>query len=410
MTAPTPTAQTPTALRGRADRGIGPAAAVWLVARREVSTKLRDKGFLLSTLFIMVVILGSATIPVLAGGSSSYTVGVVGTAPELESAITAQAGAAGADVQVSRYADVGAARAAVRSGAADAAVDGGTVIVDSSLSPELGQVLDAAAAGVVARERLARSGIDAAQVTAAFDVPPLDVQPLDPNAERDQQRQVVAFVGVVVLYGLMILIGQYVAVGVVEEKSSRVVELLLATIKPWQLLAGKVLGLGLLGVAQLLIIGVVGTGTAIGFDVLVVPGDAIGTVASVVGWFILGYALYAAVFAAGASLVARQEDLQSVLLPTILVLVAAFVVSIQAAQSPDGLLARITSLVPGLSPLVMPVRAAAGNVPWWEILLAVALMLVAIVAVVRLGGRVYAGALLRTRGKVKVREALAASR
>jgi len=403
MTAPTPSP-------GRADRGIGPAAAVWLVARREVSTKLRDKGFLLSTLFIMVVILGSATIPVLAGGSSSYTVGVVGAAPGLESAITAQAGAVGADVQVSRYADAGAARVAVRSGAADAAVDGGTVIVDSSLSPELGQVLDAATAGVVAQERLARSGIDAGQVAAAFDVPPLDVQPLDPNAERDRQRQVVAFVGVVVLYGLMILIGQYVAIGVVEEKSSRVVELLLATIKPWQLLAGKVLGLGLLGVAQLLIIGVVGTGAAIGFDVLAVPGDAIGTVASVIGWFILGYALYAAVFAAGASLVARQEDLQSVLLPTILVLVAAFVVSIQAAQSPDGLLARITSLVPGLSPLVMPVRAAAGNVPWWEILLAVALMLVAIVAVVRLGGRVYAGALLRTRGKVKVREALSASR
>lgn len=169
----------------------------------------------------------------------------------------------------------------MRSGAADAAVDGGTVIVDSSVSPELGQVLDAAAAGVVVRERLARSGIEAGQVAAAFDVPPLDVQPLDPNAERDQQRQVVAFVEVVVLYGLMILIGQYVAIGVVEEKSSRVVELLLATIRPWQLLAGKVLGLGLLGVAQLLIIGVVGTGAAIGFDVLAVPADAIGTVASV---------------------------------------------------------------------------------------------------------------------------------
>ncbi|MGI8694939.1 MAG: ABC transporter permease [Geodermatophilaceae bacterium] len=128
-----------------------------------------------------------------------------------------------------------------------------------------------------------------------------------------------------------------------------------------------------------------------------------------IGWFVLGYAFYAAVFAAGAALVSRQEDLQSVLLPMIIVLVAAFVVAIQAAQNPDGLLARITSLVPALSPMVMPVRSAGGGVAWWEIVVAVVLMLAAIALVIRLAGRIYAGALLRTGGKVKVKEALAGS-
>ncbi len=127
-----------------------------------------------------------------------------------------------------------------------------------------------------------------AEVAQALSVPPLELVRLDADAERNAQRQVIAFLGVAVLYGLLILMGQYVAMGVVEEKSSRVVELLLSTIKPWQLLAGKVIGLGLLGLAQLLVVCVAGLSAAIAFDVVAVPGDAIGTMAQVIGWFVLG--------------------------------------------------------------------------------------------------------------------------
>ena len=113
----------------------------------------------------------------------------------------------------------------------------------------------------------------------------------------------------------------------------------------------------------------------------------------------LGYAFYAAIFAVAASLVSRQEDLGTVIMPTTLVLVVAFFVGIQACgRLRTAPLAAITSYVPGLSPLVMPVRQAAGDVALWEIALAVVLMLVAIALIVRLGGRVYAGALLRTGG------------
>jgi len=189
-----------------------------------------------------------------------------------------------------------------------------------------------------------------------------------------------------------------------------VVELLLATMRPWQLLAGKILGLGVLGLAQIVVIVVVGVGGALAFDVVDVPGDVVGTAVSVVAWFVLGYAFYAAIFATAASLVSRQEDLGTVLMPTTLVLVGALVIGIQAAGDPGGTLATVTSFVPGLSPLVMPVRQAAGQVAAWEIALAVVLMLVAIALVVRLGGRIYAGALLRTGGKTRVREALRAER
>jgi ABC-2 type transport system permease protein len=205
---------------------------------------------------------------------------------------------------------------------------------------------------------------------------------------------------------LFILFGNFVAQGVVEEKASRVVELLLATMRPWQLLAGKILGLGLLGLGQIVLIGVVGVAGTLAFDIIDVPGELIGTVAWVVAWFVLGYALYAAIFAVAASLVSRQEDLGTVITPTTILLVVAFIVAIQAAGDPGSTLAVVTSYVPGLSPLVMPVRQAAGEAAFWEVGLSVLLMLVAIGLVVRLGGRVYAGALLRTSGKTKLREAL----
>jgi ABC-2 type transport system permease protein len=146
------------------------------------------------------------------------------------------------------------------------------------------------------------------------------------------------------------------------------------------------------------------------FDVVTLPGQLIGTVLTVVAWFVLGYAFYASVFAAAASLVSRQEDLAGVITPMSMLLVVGFLVALQAASNPTGLLAVITSYVPGLSPLVMPVRMAGGGVAWWGVVLAVAIQLVAIALVVRLGGRIYAGALLRTSGKTKLREALRAER
>jgi ABC-2 type transport system permease protein len=236
------------------------------------------------------------------------------------------------------------------------------------------------------------------------------VTALDPGGDPTGERTGVAVIGIIVLYTLLILISQFVAQGVVEEKSTRVVELLLSTMKPWQLLAGKVIGLGLLGLAQIVAIAVVGVTGALVFDLVSLPGQLIGTVLSVVAWFVLGYAFFASLFAAAASLVSRQEDLAGVITPMSMVLVVGFFVALQAASDPAGSLARITSFVPGLSPLVMPVRVAAGGAAWWEVVVAVVLMLLATALVVRLGGRIYAGALLRTSGKTKLREALKAER
>ncbi|MGY1606593.1 ABC transporter permease [Geodermatophilus sp. SYSU D00700] len=379
---------------------------VRLVAAREVSTRLRDKTFIVSSAVMVLLIVGILVFQVVVNsGEDTARIGVAGDDGQVAAAIEAQATALDVDVAVEPFGDDAAARAAVEDETVDAAVLGGagagTELVVREPDPTLEAVVSGAVSSVALGAVLAEAGVDPA------DLPQVTVTALD-DAEGDGQRTVVAIIGVVVLYSLLILFGQFVAQGVVEEKASRVVELLLSTMRPWQLLAGKILGLGVLGLGQIAVIAVVGVTGALAFDVVDLPGELVGTVLWLLFWFVLGYALYASLFAVAASLVSRQEDLGSVLTPASLVLIVGFFIAVQAAGDPAGTLAVVTSYVPGLSPMVMPVRQAAGDVALWEVGLAVALMLVAIALVVRLGGRVYSGALLRTSGKTKLKEALRA--
>ncbi len=391
-----------------APRPLGSGALVRLVAAREIGARLRDKNFIISSVVILVLLLGTLGLQVaLSSGADPTRVGLVGEEAGLRPALEAQADALGVDLALEDFPDEAAARTAVEDGDVDGVLLAGSepeLLVEQSAGGSLQAVVQGAVAQLAVAEQLADAGV------AALDVPEVGVTALDPDADADGQRVLIAIIGIGVLYGLLILFGQFVAQGVVEEKSSRVVELLLATMRPWQLLAGKILGLGVLGLGQIVLIAVVGVTGALVLDLVDIPGDLVGTAVAVVAWFVLGYALYAAIFAVAASLVSRQEDLATVVMPTTLVLVVAFIVGIQATDDPGGTLATVTSFVPGLSPLVMPVRQAAGAVAAWELALAVVLMLVAIALVVRLGGRVYAGALLRTGGRTKLREALAAER
>ncbi|WP_369131680.1 ABC transporter permease [Modestobacter sp. I12A-02662] len=384
-------------------------ALVRLVAGREISTRVRDKGFLIGSAVLVVLILGMLVFQVaMNSGGDETDIAVVGGDAAVEQALVAQGEAFGTDVTVVPFGDELAARAAVE----DEDVDG-ALIDPSGAQPQL--LLKTETAGAQSLVQGALTSLSTAQQLADAGVqlqpgPQVQLVTLDPDTEDRVQATVVAVVGVIVLYSLIILFGQFVAQGVVEEKSSRVVELLLSTMRPWHLLAGKVIGLGLLGLAQILAIAVIGVVGALAFDVVDLPGDVIGPVVTVIAWFVLGYAFYAAVFAAAASLVSRQEDLGSVITPASMLLVVGFLIGIQAAQSPGGTLARVTSLIPGISPMVMPVRQAAGEAAWWEVGVAIVLMLLAIAVVIRIGGRVYSGALLRTGGKVSYREALRAER
>jgi ABC-2 type transport system permease protein len=391
--------------------GLSSGRLVRLVAGREISSRVRDKTFVISSIIILLLVIGAMAFQVIvASGSSKITVGVVGGDRAVVEPVLRQQGTTlGDEVTVVGLADEAAARRAVKDGDVDGAVLGATgpapqLLVDRSAGNGLQAVVEGTVSRLALGQVLAQAGVD------TIAVPKTTVTALAPNADQTGERTGVAIIAVVILYTLLVLFSQFVAQGVVEEKSTRVVELLLATLRPWQLLTGKILGLGVLGLVQIVVVAVIGVVGAVAFGVVSFPAQLIGTVVAVVAWFVLGYAFYAAVFAAAASLVSRQEDLPSVITPTSMLLFAGLFISIRAATDPTGGLARVTSFIPGLSPLVMPVRQAAGGVAWWEVLIAVALMLVGIAVVVRLGGRIYAGALLRTGGKTKLREALRAER
>jgi ABC-2 type transport system permease protein len=208
-----------------------------------------------------------------------------------------------------------------------------------------------------------------------------------------------------VLFMAVAFYGGFVLMGVVEEKSSRVVEVLLSRLRPTELLSGKIVGIGLVGLAQLCL--VAGSAlVALRFSTNSVASTTPGTMGWLVFWFILGYGFYSVLYATLGSLVSRQEEAQSVQFPVTAILLVAYFLSMAATRSPDSLTAVVGSLLPPTAPMVMTVRMAHGGVPWWEIALAAALTLATIWALVRLAGRVYTGAVLRIGPRVRLRDAL----
>ena len=185
---------------------------------------------------------------------------------------------------------------------------------------------------------------------------------LEPVDEDAQSKRAIATVAVFLLYGQLIGYCFAVAMGVVEEKSTRVVEVLLAAVRPVQLLAGKIVGIGLVGLIQLAIIGVIGLVVAVAANVITLPPDAAGTIGSVLLWFLLGYAFYSSMFAVAGAIVSRQEELQNTATPLNLLLVASFFIAFSSSVTgADSTLARVSSFLPPVAPLVMPLRIAGGD-------------------------------------------------
>lgn len=388
--------------------------ATWLVARREIVERGRERSFLVSTVLSVVILIAVVVVPSALGldGPSKQTLAVTPDVPAaLVTQLQARADAYDVELTVDRVADVAAARAAVSDGDADAALTdrGGTLSAEQDPDDDLALLVQTTARDLGTASALRERGADAAEVRRILDPSPVRTAQLDPGGD-DAAAAGVAFVVVLLLYFQLIGYGNWVASGVVEEKSSRVVELLLSTVRPWQLLAGKILGIGALGLVQLLGMAGLGVGVAAATGAVELPDATLPAILAVLPWFLLGYAFYATVFALLAATVARQEDLQSATGPMNLVLMAAFFASFAAQSDPEGGVARIASLLPPSAPLVMPSRIVQDAAATWEIALSVGLMLAAIAVVIPLAGRIYAGGALRTGKRASLRETWRAAR
>jgi len=388
-------------------RALSFREAVALVARREFMQRARDRSFFVSTAITIAIIIVVVVFPrALSFGADEYQVAFPGPdGGALQAAAEAQAELADVDLTVVDVADTGEAEARVREGSLDAYVEGDSVVVERDLASSLRVVLENSHSAVSGTRALEEAGIDADQVASALETARLDLVTLDPEADERTTRGAIAFIGALVLYGQLLGYGFWVALGVVEEKSSRVVEVLLSAIPARALLAGKVLGIGALGLSQLLLISVVALGAAALTGSIALDASMLQPIGLVLGWFVLGYVAYACMSAAAAARVSRQEELQNATTPLTMLAMVSFFASFYVFFNPSGTGPTIVSMIPPVSALAMPIRMARGDAAPWEVGLALVLMFALIAGLVVVAGRVYEGAVLRMGAKVPLAEA-----
>ena len=380
--------------------------AVWEVARREIVERSRSRVMRVSVMLLLMVSVGGAIAAArLSGGTPTDNVGLVGArSVALSPAIRLQARAAGRRARLRTFANRSAAARAVRDGAiAVAVVDGARLLVESSRSATPVRVVRDALAATSLLSSLRSSGLTQTQAVELLKPRPLPIDVLDPGAPNLERNRGLIAIGLVALLMVLVFYGQAVAQGVTEEKSSRVVELLLTTLSPRRLLAGKVLGIGALGLAQLLLAGGAAllAGTLAGGAGL--PSAAPKAVALVVLWFVLGYVFYSVAFAAAGALVSRQEDLTTAMLPVNFVLIGAFYLALILVNgNPNGTLAQIAAFVPPLAPMVVPARMVLGDMNAIGLAAAVAIDVLATAGLVVLAAGIYERAILRIGAPVRL--------
>ena len=384
-----------------------------LVAGREISTRIRSRAFLWTTGLLVAAVVGGGIVLDLAIGSpSASTVAVTPQTEPLAQPLRDIARASDESVEVISVADDAAAEAAVQQEDVDAALTGDpgdfTVVVRSETGPAeyaMFTVLrQQAALGSVVTEL----GGDPAAVADELASATLVVRALDPAPERDGGQIAAGYVAGILLFLALQTTAQLVSQGVVEEKSTRVVELLLSTIRPWQLMAGKVLGIGVIGLSQVVLVAGAAAGTALGLGLLDASSLDLGTTLGwALAWFAVGFVMYSSALAALASLVSRQEDVAAVTAPVLVLMILPYVIGISIAPwDPTNTIVVVLSYVPFAAPLVMPMRIALGTVETWQVLASFALSAALVPVLVWAAGRIYSNAVLRTGARVSLRDAL----
>lgn len=380
-----------------------------LVAGREVDEKMRNRAFIISTLFTLLFVVGILIVlPLVSGaGSQEFSLAVSDEGSKrLGTVVQEQAESTNAKVTLDEVSGRTAAERAVRKGDADAALLGNTIFVDGSLDPQLETLLQSGAQQLETVEALGAAGVSQQETRSILDPAPLAVEDLGGDEGNDG---FIAFAATFLLFMFILSYGVWIASGVAEEKSSRVVEIVLSSIRPFPLLAGKIVGIGFVGLCQL---AVVALATAViaplsGFEL---PSAAPQILVAVLLWYVLGIAFYGCLYAAAGSLVSRQEDVQHTQGPILLFVFVGYGAAIYTLNNPDALVARVLSFVPPFSPMLVPVRAGLGEIGGLEFAAAVFLMLAATTGVLFLAARIYTGSVLRFGSRIPLREALRPAR
>ena len=380
------------------------------IARRDFAQRARSKAFLVSTGAVVLLILAIG--PLLANVTRDQPpqeIGVVGDLlPGFEATARSAADGFGLEIHMMQFASLEAGENALRDGDVRVLLTGDRELVwlnDSNQT--LAAIVGAAEQATERTRAIAEFGLTPEEAAALLTPAPLASRSLEAPDPAAEPRRIAGLVGAFLMYMAILMFGQFVMLGVLEEKSNRVVEVVLSRVQPHQILTGKVLGIGLLGLLQLIIVSAAAVVMLTMINVQGIDLAAIGAgmLARIVFWFLLGYAFFSVLYASMGALVSRQEDAMSAGMVPIMLMLPGYFFSLLASSDPELATVRLFSLIPPTSPMVMPIRSSVTPVPAWEIVLSIGLIVIAIYAMIRFGGRVYRGAVLQIGAKVRIRDA-----
>jgi ABC-2 type transport system permease protein len=398
---------------------------IWAVIRREFVERVRTKWFLISTILFPVFMIAVTVLPSLLAvnsGRVSQIALVDEGAGDFAGRLTAQLDGTGRFVvrrvptTAGRYEAVrDSLTDAVRSEALDGILTVSPATVESGTAEYRGRnvsslhdmgVMESALRRSVVTERLTNRGVDPAVVQEAqrgIDLRTLRVTKRGTTGESGMVTFFLGYAVGIILYMVILLYGINVMRSVLEEKQTRIIEVLVSSLRPFQLMLGKVVGVGGVGLFQF------GIWVATGFVMIHfrtqilgafnVPADQVssfalptigaGLLASIAAYFVLGYLLYSSLFAVVGASVTADSEAQQAQQPVMMLLIFSLIVSFAALSDPGGQIAIVTSMIPFSSPIIMPVRMATSDVPLTQLALSLAIGAATVLVVVWLSARIY---------------------
>ena len=381
---------------------------VWrIVAEREITTRIRQKSFLIGVAAMVVGVIAVIVLTSMFGDKPSHYK-VATTTQEAQAVVEQASDVVGStdedsDVTARRADSESSAEQMVTEGKADVALlptdDGYRIVGDREVDGDLAAALTTAVQASALQANAEEQQVDLAALHSGSEV---RTDLLDPNADNAGARKALAFVMVLLFYMTAIIFGMTIAQSVVQEKESRIVEILAAAVPIRALLWGKVVGNSILAFGQIALVVLTGLVALKITDVGGLGAVAASSLAWFVLFFVLGFVAMAGVWAIAGSLASRQEDLQSTTMPGNLLLLAPYMIAITAGEG----VKTVVSMLPITSAMVMPARLAEGDVPWWQLGVAVGSNVLAIIVTVWIGARVYERTLMRTERRLKLTEAL----
>jgi ABC-2 type transport system permease protein len=387
---------------------------IGLVASREVETRVRGRLFRVGTLLILLGVAAAIVIPTETKGSHTRKVGVVGSLPaSLRAGAVDAAKRLGDTISFVAEPRLGAAEADLRSGRSSLAiVDGRRLVskhaVQPSDSSSGAQLARAIATELGTARAVEAAGLSKAQIVRLSLARPAPITSLETPSKPASPGSEVA--GLILLFIMLSQYGGWTLLGVMEEKSSRVVEVLLSTLRPVQLLAGKVLGIGVVVFAQASLVVLVALGVARAVGSNLVHGSTPLAVGATLLWLLLGYAFYSWVYAAAGSMAERRDQVQTLAVPITLPILLGYIIGLSTLSSGSpSVFARVLAYLPPTAPFEMPVLVALGRVAWWQFAGSVAIAIVCTIGLARVSAAIYGRAILHTGGRVRIRDLFAQS-